>query len=138
MNAARASGPPTTTRRVGLAVAALSLSFAACATAFPSDDPFGRGGSGAVSIRLDVENRNFYDATIYVIEDSGRARRVGDVVGNGNRSFQVPWEFAAAMSFRIDLLAGGSCTTPPLVVSPGEVLGLQVVSNVESSSAYCR
>ena len=126
-----------TRRRGVLAAAALSLALAGCSAAFPADSPFG-AGVGARLIRLVVENRNFYDATIYVIEDQGRARRVGDVAGNGNRSFQVPWGFAAAMSFRIDLLAGGSCTTPPVMVSPGEVLGLQIVSNVESSSAYCR
>ena len=135
MSSARSAGPLTTTRRGGLAIAALAL--AACATAFPIDDPF-VGGGVATSIRLDVENQNFYDATIYVMEDQGPARRVGDVVGNGNRSFQVPWDFAAAMSFRIDLLAGGSCITPPIVVSPGEILGLQIVSNTQVASAYCR
>ena len=137
MISARTANQPVRTCRTGLAAVALSLFLAACATAFPSDDPF-EGGGVSTSIRLDVENRNFYDATIYVIEDQGRARRVGDVGGNGNRSFQVPWEFAAAMSFRIDLLAGGSCTTPPVMVSPGEVLGLQIVADVGSSSAYCR
>jgi hypothetical protein len=135
VNSARAARPLTTIRRGGLAVAALAL--AACATAFPIDDPF-VGGGVATSIRLDVENHNYYDATIYVMEDQGPARRVGDVVGNGNRSFQVPWDFAAAMSFRIDLLAGGSCITPPIVVSPGEILGLQIVSNSQVASAYCR
>jgi len=137
VSSARSEGPLTVTRRVGLAAAALTLSLVGCATAFPVDNPY-EGGTASTTIRLDVENRNFYDATIYVIEDQGPARRVGDVVGNGTRSFQVRWESAAAMSFRIDLLAGGSCTTPPVVVSPGEVLGLQIVSNVEASSAYCR
>jgi hypothetical protein len=137
MSAARSAGPLTTTRRGGLAVAALALALSGCATVFPPDDPF-VGGGVATSIRLDVENQNFYDATIYVMEDQGPARRVGDVVGNGNRSFQVPWDFAAAMSFRIDLLAGGSCITPPLVVSPGEILGLQIVSNTQVASAYCQ
>ena len=138
MNSGRAASSLTTAPKVSLAAVVLVIFLAACATASPRNDPFGRGANGAVSIRLDVENRNFYDATIYVMQDQGPARRVGDVGGNGKRSFQVPWEFAAAMSFRIDLLAGGSCTTPPVVVSPGEILGLQIVSNVESSSAYCR
>lgn len=137
MSSARSGSPLTVKRRAGLAAAALTLSIVGCATAFPVDDPF-EGGTVSTSIRLDVENRNFYDATIYVIEDQGRARRVGDVVGNGNRSFQVPWTFAASMSFRIDLLAGGTCTTPPVMVNPGETLGLQIVSDVQSSSAYCR
>ena len=138
MESAPATKQPTQTWGMGLVALGLAFFLAGCAVASPRVDPFGGGSAGATSIRLDVENRNFYDATIYVIEDQGRARRVGDVVGNGSRSFQVPWEFAAAMSFRIDLLAGGSCTTPPVVVSPGEIVGLQVVSNVESSSAYCR
>ncbi len=119
-------------------VLVVCLIVSGCAAASSQiDDPFVSGGS-STTIRIDVENRNFYDATIYVMQDQGSARRVGDVVGNGRRSFQVPWEFAAALSFRIDLLAGGSCTTPPVVVSPGETLGLQVVSNVESAGAYCR
>jgi len=102
---------------------------------FPSRDPFSE--SAAQSIQIDVENRNFYDATIYLINESGQSRRVGDVGGNASRSFQVAWEVPAAMSFRIDLLASGSCTTPPIMANPGDVLGLQITVDF-NQSAYCR
>src|SRR5688572_21324388 len=121
--------------RVALASLFLALSLTGCATLAPARDPF--NGGGAQSFRLDVENRNFYDATIYVIQDTGTARRVGDVVGNGSRSFQVPWDFASDMRIRIELLANGSCTTAPLTVGPGEVLGLQIVADF-ARSAYCQ
>jgi hypothetical protein len=117
-----------------LAAVALSFALAGCQTVFPTRDPFSE--SAAQSFQLDVQNRNFYDATIYLINEAGQSRRVGEVVGNGSRSFQVPWEVTASMRIRIDLLASESCTTAPMVVNPGDELGLEITADF-TQSAYC-
>jgi hypothetical protein len=87
-------------------------------------------------VELSVENRNFYDATIYVVPEVGTERRIGDVVGNTRRSFQVPWDFTQDMSFRIEMLADGWCRTHPVAVSPGDEVGLEIVPNF-GDSAFC-
>ncbi|MBM4183620.1 MAG: hypothetical protein FJ207_05270 [Gemmatimonadetes bacterium] len=118
-----------------LAVIALGVAMAGCQTLFPRRDPFSE--PAAQSVQLDVRNRNFYDATIYVINESGQSRRIGDVVGNGSRSFQFPWDVTSALRIRIDLLAGQSCITAPIVVNPGDELGLDIVPDFRQS-AYCQ
>jgi hypothetical protein len=114
------------------------LCSAACATGRTlAPSPFDETASVASSFRVNVENQNSLDARIYVLGDGANPRRVGDVPGNGGtRSFEVPWNFAGDLSFRIDLVAGPSCLTYPVPVGPGDVIGLQIV--VDFSSAYCR
>jgi hypothetical protein len=92
-----------------------------------SRDPFSE--PGATSVQVDVENRNFYDATIYATADGGLERRIGDIVGNGARSYQMALDRTADVRFRIELLADGWCTTPPVVLSPGDVVGIQIVAD---------
>ena len=110
----------------GLAVALCSLLLAGCAALFPTRDPFTEG-SGATTVRVDVENRNFYDATIYATAAGGSERRIGDVGGNGRRSFEVLLEATADVRFRIELLANGWCTTYPMMLNPGDALGIEIV-----------
>jgi len=105
------------------------LLLAGCASAAPSNNPFTGGGSTATSVRLDVENRNFYDATIYATMSGGSERRVGDVGGNGRRSFEMPLSAPADVRFRIELLADGWCTLYPIGLNPGDALGLQIVAD---------
>jgi hypothetical protein len=92
--------------------------------------PFGRDPfveSGATTVQLDVENWNFYDATIYATPQGGARLRVGDVVGNGTRSFTIPLDAPNDVRFRIELLADGWCETYPIAVTPGDELGLRIV-----------
>jgi hypothetical protein len=96
-----------------------------CAGSARQLDPF--TGERASTLRVDVQNNNFNDATIYYTQLGGPERRVGDVVGNGRRSFTVPLDFTGDVRFRIALLADGWCMTHPVVVGPGEVIGLQIV-----------
>jgi hypothetical protein len=101
---------------------------AGCAVLSPvARDPFAE--PGVATVRVDVENRNFYDATIYATPDGGTERRVGDVAGNARRSFAMPLTMTADVRFRIELLADGWCTTHPIVLSPGDALGIQIVSD---------
>jgi len=113
-------------RDVGLAALTV-LVFAGCAGSARRLDPFSEQGAGATMMQVDVQNNNYYDATIYFTQLGGPELRVGDVVGNGRRSFQVPLEFTGDVRFRIQLLADGWCRTHPVVVGPGEVIGIQIV-----------
>lgn len=116
-------------RHAGAAALTLVL-LTGCAGSTRAPDPFASGGaSGATTMRVEVQNNNFNDATIYFTQLGGPERRIGDVVGNARRSFQVPLDFTGDVRFRIELLADGSCTMYPVVVSPGDVVGIQVVTD---------
>ncbi|MGE0159276.1 MAG: hypothetical protein AB7T31_07665 [Gemmatimonadales bacterium] len=114
-------------RSARLVVAALL--WTACAAPGRQLDPFSSAGARATSMRVEVRNNNFNDATIYYSQLGGTERRVGDVVGNGRRTFDVPLEFTGDVRFRIELLAAGWCTLYPIVVSPGDVIGIDIVSD---------
>ncbi len=103
-----------------------------CAGSTQRPDPF--TGSGASTLRVEIQNDNFSDATVYFTQLGGPERRVGDVVGNGRRSFDVPLDFTGDVRFRIELLADGWCRMYPIVVSPGDVVGLQIVPNFPASA----
>lgn len=119
-----------------IAACALLLAATACSTGSSSrtGDPFSDRPS---NVRLSVQNRNFNDATLYVIDDvsDSNGRRIGVVGGNSSARFVLEWNFASDLSIRIDTLAG-SCVTPPLTVGPGEELELEITPDF-SRSAFC-
>jgi hypothetical protein len=98
-------------------------------------DPFS-GDNMATEIRVRVRNSNFYDATITGLSDAGR-RRLGTVGGNQTAVFTMPWTFTGAFRVEIDLLAGPTCTTEAISVSPGETVDIDILPDFTSSS-YCR
>ena len=110
----------------------LAISLAACATASaPAGEPFSAGSDRTV--RVEVANRNFYDATLYTVSSRGTLR-IGAVGGLGSARLAFPWDFAEDVSFRIDLLSGPTCVTPPLPVNPGEVLGMEILPDFPTSA----
>jgi len=117
------------------AVYALALSVFGCATTGGGTNPFAEDG-GVREIRVHVQNQNFYDATLHAIGDNGR-RRMGTVSGNQTAVFRVPWAFSGGLRVEIDLLAGPSCTTEPIMVSPGDDVQLQIMSDF-ANTTYCR
>ena len=88
------------------------------------------GGSGEQlsaeqrQLTLHVKNQNFYDATIYAV-DNGFRQRLGVVTGNTERTFRFRWT-RLDLSIGIDLLAAGTSVTQPLSVSEGDELELIV------------
>ena len=113
--------------RGAVATAAVVLFLIGCAGPNQRSDPFTGSATRGTTMRVYVQNNNFNDATIYFTQLGGPERRVGDVVGNGRRSFDVPIQFTGDVRFRIELLADGWCRLHPIVVSPGDVVGLQIV-----------
>ena len=112
-------------RRAALLPAALALvtlAATACAGTTQSD-PFTDPGDR--SIRIDVTNLNFNDATLHAIRGAER-HRLGIVSGKGSASYTLGWPLSMPLRIEIDLLAGDACTTRALQVDPGDVIDLQI------------
>lgn len=109
-------------RAVWQLAAVLVLSATGCQTLAP--DLFGEKRAKP-TIRINVINLNFQDATLHVIRD-GERHRLGSVSGKGSSSFTVEWRTAQAFQLEIDLLAGGSCTTRQVVLDPGAQIDFQI------------
>ena len=90
--------------------------------------------AGAQSIRIDVLNRNFADATLRVIM-AGSRRRLGSVTGHTNTTFRLDWPSSRPQQIEIDLLAGQNCTTREIIVDPGDVIELQIEPDLRSGGA---
>ncbi len=76
-------------------------------------------------LTLHVENQNFYDATLYALARSGERQRLGVVTGNGQATFTFRW-LQDEVRVVIQLLAGGSTATEPILVNPGDSLNLVI------------
>jgi hypothetical protein len=102
---------------------ALSLVAAACAAHRPETEaPAERGPS--LEITLEVENRNFNDARVYLLL-FGERTRLGQVPAQTTRTFA----FAAGpdeVRIEIAFIGGGGFVTEPMSVSPGDELVLQI------------
>ncbi|NIM49552.1 MAG: hypothetical protein GTN78_22220 [Gemmatimonadales bacterium] len=80
-------------------------------------------------LALEVENQNFYDATLYAISGS-RRQRLGTVGGNGKGSFTFPW-VAPEVRIEILLISVGSYLTQPISVDRGDVLQLTIEPDLD-------
>jgi hypothetical protein len=81
--------------------------------------------SVARGISLQVDNQNFYDATIYAVR-LGSRQRIGYVTGEQTGNFTFRWP-DGDLRLEIDLLAVGSYYTEVLDVQQGDQLQLTVL-----------
>ncbi|MGD2218278.1 MAG: hypothetical protein PVJ64_16090 [Gemmatimonadales bacterium] len=109
-------------------VGALTLTVAACGTRQAADEGAAPGGTGR-EVTIEVENQNFYDARIYVLE-YGRRRRLGSVPGNGTRTFQFRVDPTEVL-FIIDFIGSDQLTTNTVTVNPGDDLELTVTATTQ-------
>ena len=93
-------------------------------------NPFDAQGGGN-SIKIEVVNRNFNQATLVAL--SPVRRRIGIVGGNSSQSFSFAWSSGDQLRIHIDLLAGGSTTTNSIAIGPGETAYLVVENPVNRS-----
>lgn len=130
--------PPSagTFRRALLCSLALILGACGTRTSYPGQDPFAEDGGTPQEVRVRVRNNNFYDANLTALGDSGR-RRLGTIGGNQSGVFTMPWTFTGGLRIEIDLIAGPTCTTDYLTVSPGEDVLLEIMSDFDSTPG-CR
>ncbi len=115
-------------------LSALAVGVVACASSgsrFDELEP-GRGGE----LALEVENQNFYDATLYAVSGS-RRHRLGTVGGNGKRNFTFPW-VGPEVRIEIRLISVGSYLTEPITVDRGDVLQLTIEPDLDRKIALRR
>ena len=115
----------------------LALGLSACATGQSADSPSFSGAPPEDQIRVEVQNFNFQDATIWAIVQSGRRIRLGMVTGKTDSVFTLDWDFSLPLRMEIDLVAGGRCMTERLDVDPGDILLLQIEPVLRDTSG-CR
>jgi hypothetical protein len=93
----------------------------------------GGGGTGASTstirsanarpeISVEVENQNFYEATVYAYR-SGYRTRLGVVQSQSTRSFEFGW-LMGELRFLVDFLANGCILTEPMFVDRDDDLML--------------
>ncbi len=111
-----------------VAVLAVVLAGASLGCAARTESPF---GSGAAE-RLDIEvlNRNFLDATLYAVWP-GKRIRLGSVSGTRSASFRLPWDGTELLQIEINQLAGPSCITEQIMAVPGEVIFIEIPSQLQ-------
>ncbi len=109
-----------------LAIGALAFVIAACGARQPAGaGPAERESS--LEITIEVENRNFHDARVYLLL-FGERTRLGQVPAQTTRTFS----FAAGpddIRIEISFIGGGGFVTEPMPVSPGDQLVLQITQD---------
>lgn len=123
-----------TTPRTLLLVALLGL--AGCgASRNDARSPFDGGRSGGSTaedpIRVDVQNINFNDVTIWAIRQ-GQRIRLGRVTGKTDESFRIDWNLALPIYFVIDVTGGRSCRTNQVAVERDARVWVIIPANVGS------
>lgn len=113
-----------TTRRTLTLIATLAAvaGFGACAgqKAYSKAGPRSRP-----DVTIEVENRNFNDARVYLVHLGARTR-LGQVSGNGTATFSFalpPDDVRIEVSF----IGGGGFVTDSIPVNPGDELVLQIM-----------
>ena len=122
-NIARFGEPSAAGRLVVLAVVLAGTGFGCSAPSQAS--PFGSPEDARIII--EVDNRNFLDATLHAVWPGNRTR-LGTVIGITSANFRLAWSGADLLQIEIDLLAGPSCITEPISANPGEIIVLDIPS----------
>ena len=135
----KTSFPPATGSLKGvLALAVVLLAASGCsALGNPAPNPFdgSRAQEQEDRLRIQVQNNNFNDVTVYAIS-LGQRIRLGNVTGKTDQNFRLDWNFANPISFEIDVVGGRGCGTSPVPVEPGARVWVQVPNEVRVSG--CR
>jgi hypothetical protein len=95
----------------------------------PFDGDPGTGSRTEDPIRIDVQNLNFNDATVWAIRQGQRVR-LGRVTGKTDETFTLDWNLALPISFVIDVTGGRECQTGRIGVERNARVWVQIPSNV--------
>jgi len=112
--------------RVAALIALGCLACAACAS--PGASPFDAGVAPG-TIHVEVDNQNFYQATVYVVSSAGE-RRLGSLSGVSQKTFVARLVVPGDVRLRVRMLAGETFTTEPLQTGPGETLLLIIPTSL--------
>ena len=86
-------------------------------------------------INIEVINHGFDDITLHALW-SGKRVRLGRVSGTRTGNFMLPWDWTEELRIRIDVLAGGECTTRGIWTDPGDHILLEVQSYLRYCGLY--
>ena len=131
----RRTAPSTTYSRIPIALLVV-LAATGCASTSQQQSPFASRAEGSNEITILVRNLNYNEARIWAIR-GGRRIRLGTVGGNQDARFTLEWAFSEDLTMEIDLVPGDSCRTRALRVDPGDIIDLQVESNLRMTR-LCR
>lgn len=103
-----------------------------CGSSRAIGSPFdGTAGESGVEdpIRIEVQNLNFNDITVYAMRQTQRVR-LGRVTGKTDGVFEIDWNLAVPIYFVIDVTGGRSCRTQSVGVERSGRVWVSVPSNV--------
>ncbi len=126
-------------KRLAMAIATISLTLlAACAGRSARSTSFVDSSSRGPELTVEVQNQNYYPATIHLYRAGGR-RRLGSVDAHQTASFSFEWP-ATELRFLIDFLAAGCIITQPLSVGEDDnlLLVLQPADDRRARREVCR
>lgn len=84
------------------------------------------------SLIIEVENQNFYDATIHYLFGGGNRRRLGMVTGNSRGRFTIRWD-PRPLRFTINFVGAGETVSDDIQTSAGEIVGVTLPPNAHRS-----
>ena len=90
---------------------------------------FGRGdpftGTTKATIFIEVDNRNFNQATVWMLSSSGQ-RRLGVVNGKVRKTFTIRWPRSDDLQLRVRVMGERGFTTARQLVVPGDHIELRI------------
>lgn len=92
-------------------------------------DPSSVGGAQN-RIRIEVQNLNFNDVTVWAMRQQTQRIRVGRVTGKTDQTFTIQWNLAEPISFRVDVVGLRSCGTGQIAVDPNSRVWVTIPSNL--------
>ncbi len=108
-----------------LAVAVLLLGAFGCGAGSTGGDPeLLPAVEDSREIFVEVKNLNFYDAELYLRDESGHRVRLGFVAGNATENFTFRWPPARELQVQIHLISVGTYLSDVLPVEEGDELEL--------------
>jgi hypothetical protein len=122
-----------------LALLLVATTLSGCASRNQVPNPFD-GSSSAASgaedpIRIDIQNLNFNDVTVWAMRQGQRVR-LGRVTGKTDETFRIDWNLAIPISFVIDVTGGRACQTGQVGVERDGIVWVSVPANVGTQPCY--
>lgn len=98
----------------------------------PFDGTAGEGSGAEDPIRVEVQNINFNDITVWAVRPGGQRTRLGRVTGKTDETFRIQWNLAVPIYFAVDVTGGRGCRTAQVSVERNARVWVIVPSNVGS------
>jgi hypothetical protein len=110
------------------AITALALALACASPGEGVREPPNGAPRDAVTgpVVVYVQNQNTAQATLYMIEDGGMPRRIGEVAALSERFFQHNIWGPRNVRFEVRILAGRTFQTPSVTASPGDTIQVTI------------